>query len=189
MRANCYHGDMKMRISIRHGFFAVALLAITAVSALGWFNWWLRFGWDRLYPICFDGDQYMQVTEPLTPEATRLFVGDWSDDDEKSYIHINNGVFYTRNWYWLFGEPEIVQVTNAVFDEIIRSRGLDPKEPFCGNFGEFATVKGDYPNLEEYPSNWTQDMLMPLSFDIRRERFGDYSLVGKFYRMFEDDDR
>ncbi|MBF0354979.1 MAG: hypothetical protein HQL43_07075 [Alphaproteobacteria bacterium] len=174
---------MTLKRKIQAGLLAIALLAVAAAGSLFWFNWWLRFGTTRIYPLCFDGDGYTEFTEPLTPQANAVFIKIMSSHT-KGYVWIKDGQVIAMNWYWLFGEGALAQRTYSLLRELALSHGLDPEmNGFCSDLALMGTParSSDYSGIA-YPSNFTRDTLEPLSFGARAERAGYYTPVGRFYQ-------
>ncbi|MBF0169377.1 MAG: hypothetical protein HQL45_17355 [Alphaproteobacteria bacterium] len=172
-----------MKRKIQAGLLAIAMLAVAAAGSLFWFNWWLRFGTTRIYPVCQSSYGYMELTTPLTPEANALFQSIMRRWTEK-YVRIEDEKVIAKNWYWLFGEAELVQRTNYFLEELAKSQGLDPDEfVFCRHLALMGTTAHSRDYLaESYPGNFTRDTLEPLSFGARAERAGYYTPVGRFYQ-------
>lgn len=110
--------------SVRTILIATAALAVAVLAGLGWFNWWLRHAWTRIYPICHYHET-VQLIEPMTAEATDLFLH-YMASRESPYIRIQQKAVYAKSWFWLFGGPEIVNVTNAVLSDLARAHNRDP---------------------------------------------------------------
>ncbi|MBF0269176.1 MAG: hypothetical protein HQL44_11350 [Alphaproteobacteria bacterium] len=162
---------------------AIAMWAVAVGSSLFWFNWWLRFGSTRIYPVCQSSYGYIEFTTPLTPEANALFQSIMRRWTEK-YVRIEEEKVIAKNWYWLFGEAELVQRTNYFLEELAKSQGLDPDEyVFCRHLAKIGTSVHPLDYLaESYPSNFTRDTLEPLSFGASSERAGHFTAVGRFYQ-------
>ncbi|MBF0355662.1 MAG: hypothetical protein HQL43_10555 [Alphaproteobacteria bacterium] len=174
---------MTLKRKIQAGLLAIALLAVAAAGSLFWFNWWLRFGTTRIYPVCRASPVYLEFTEPLTPQANALFLKIMMRFNE-GYVWIKDGQVIAMNWYWLFGEAELVQRTNYFLKELAALHGHDPKNYYyCSDLFRFGTPPntGDY-SVESYPSNFTRDTLEPLSFGASSERAGHFTPVGRFYQ-------
>lgn len=174
---------MTWKRKIQLGLFAIALLAVAAAGSVFWFNWWLRFGTTRIYPLCFDGDGYVEFTDLLTPEANAIFIEHMTPWNE-GYVWIENGTVIAKNWYWLFGEAEIVQRTNYFLDELAKSQGLDPDEyDFCRHIAQIGTPAHDsHYSGKAYPNNFVHDTLEPWAFGASSERAGHFTPVGRFYQ-------
>ncbi|MDK9722143.1 MAG: hypothetical protein OEL53_13280 [Rhodospirillales bacterium] len=174
---------MNLKRKIQVGFAAIAFLAVAGAGSLFWFNWWLRFGSTRIYPVCRTSPVYLEFTTPLTPEANARFQSIMQRWTQK-YVRIEAEKVVAKNWYWLFGEAELVQRTNYFLKELAKSQGLDPSRSYyCSDLfrmGVPADV-GDY-TVEAYPSNFTRDTLEPLSFGASSERAGHFTAVGRFYQ-------
>jgi hypothetical protein len=165
------------------GLAAIAFLAVAAAGSLFWFNWWLRFGSTRIYPVCKNSYGYAQFTSSLTPEANALFHKIMLKWDER-YIWIEDGNVIAKNWYWLFGEAELVQRTNYFLSDLASPEAHDPyKNYYCDDLARLGTPAHtrDYSG-EDYPGNFTRDMLEPLSFGASSERAGHFTAVGRFYQ-------
>ncbi|CAA6604439.1 exported hypothetical protein [Rhodospirillaceae bacterium LM-1] len=174
---------MTLKRKIMSGLAVIAFLAVAAAGSLFWFNWWLRFGSTRIYPVCKSSYGYMELTTPLTTEANAMFYGNMLPFNE-GYVWIEEGNVIAKNWYWLFGEAELVQRTNYFLEELAKSQSLDPDEyVYCRHLALIGTPahSSDYV-AESYPSNFTRDTLEPLSFGVSSERAGHFTAVGRFYQ-------
>lgn len=174
---------MKWKRNILLCLLAIAIWAVAAGSSLFWFNWWLRFGSTRIYPVCRTSPVYLEFTTPLTPEANALFQNIMRRWTEK-YVRIEEEKVIAKNWYWLFGEAELVQRTNYFLEELAKSHGLDSdRSYYCSDLFRMGVPVGvdDY-TVEAYPSNFTRDTLEQLSFGASSERAGHFTAVGRFYQ-------
>ncbi len=174
---------MTLKRKILLSLLAIVFLTVAAAGSLFWFNWWQRFGTTRIYPVCRTSPVYLEFTPPLTPEANALFqsiMRRWTD----KYVRIENENVIAKNWYWLFGEAELVQRTNYFLEGLAKSQGLDPDgHYFCRDLFRMGVPAGveDY-TVESYPGNFTRDTLEPLSFGASSERAGHFTSVGRFYQ-------
>jgi hypothetical protein len=131
---------MIMKREIQFGLAVIAFLAVTAAGSLFWFNWWLRFGTTRIYPLCFDGESLIEFNDPLTPEANAMFHGNMMPFNVR-YAWVEDEKVIAKNWCWLFGEAEIYQRTKYHFlEELAKYQGLDPERyHFCGDLAVMGT--------------------------------------------------
>jgi hypothetical protein len=174
---------MNLKRKILFGLAAIAFLAVAAAGSLFWFNWWLRFGTTRIFPVCKESSGYAQFTSSLTPETNARFQSIMQRWTQK-YVRIEDEKVIAKNWYWLFGEAELVQRTNYFLEELAKSQGHDPgMHYYCDDIALMGTPahSRDY-FAKSYPSNFTRDTLEPLSFGASSERAGHFTAVGRFYQ-------
>lgn len=189
---------MTMRRFLRTTLAAAAILAVAALGGLGWYNWWIRHTWMPIHPVCWDGEDYAQFTEPLTPEAHDLFLRymAWeleedSDADRAqraSYVRIIGSQAYVRTWYWIWGPVEMRNLQAYLNNDLERMFGWENDSiGICLDIARAATIRrSDNYATEPYISDDTAELLAFFSFGVEREREGEYSLVGRFFQHFDD---
>jgi hypothetical protein len=177
---------MTWKRKIQLGLFATALLAVAAAGSLFWFNWWIRNSWTQIYPLCHDGDALVEFTEPMTKEAFDLYAR-YMLLDSQAYVYVDGNLVFTKRWFWLFGDGELLQVTGLVYNGLAKGHGpKDRWEIDCSELAKKGTPSGDWTYTSSYyPPNWVRDNLQRISFDVLRERFGHYTPIGKFLKRFE----
>ena len=190
-------------MTLRHLIFRLLAVAVvmtmTAIGGLGWFNWWIRNTWRPIAPLCFDGDETVQLTEPLTPEAKELYLRHitWTaeGDAEKyrkwvaPYTRVVGDQAYVRTWYWLLGTPELRNLAHAwERDLYLRMDIKDDTDNMCLDIVRVATInRPRHYDSEEYISESMADRLTPWTFDVWGERNGDYTWVGRQLKRIESD--
>jgi hypothetical protein len=190
---------MTLRRLILRLLAVAVLVTVTAIGGLGCFNWWIRNTWMPIAPLCFDGDEVVQLTEPLTPEAKELYLRyfAWTLDifkekdraERATYARVVGDQAYVRTWYWLLGTPELRNLAHAWEAELYRR--MDVKEEsdnMCLDIVRVATInRPRHYDSEDYISESMADRLTPWTFDIWAERNGDYTWVGRQLKRIESD--
>lgn len=170
----------------------VALLVPAGVAWLAWYNWNIRNTWVRLYPVCRDGGSYLDLVEPMTPQANQMFM-EWAtmtsphhraDFAAKvtGYIRAKDGKVFALLWYQTLAGMENRQLLWYMSSDLAKVLGRPAPIIWgnCRDFVDMATIsrRQDYVYRNRLSENaeafWTF-----LSFGVDRERFGDYSWVGK----------
>jgi len=168
------------------------LLAFVSVAWLAWYNWNIRNTWVRLYPVCRDAGEYVDLVELMTPQANQMFV-EWATMTRPhhrpefaigmdKYIRVKDGKVYAQLWYQTLAGMENRQLVWYMSRELATILGKPNPDSwsYCMDFAEIATTRRnrDYHVRERLSENaeafWTF-----LSFGVDRERDGEYSWVGK----------
>lgn len=179
---------------------AVAVLvAVTAIGGLGWFNWWIRNTWMPIAPLCFDGDETVQLTEPLTPEAKELYLRyitrmrdiftEKDRAERATYARVVGDQAYVRTWYWLLGTPELRNLAHAWEKELYRRIDIkDDADNMCLDIVRVATInRPRHYDSEDYISESMADRLTPWTFNVWGERSGNYTWIGWQLKRIESD--
>lgn len=190
---------MTLRQSLRILMAATAVLAVAALAGLGWFNWWIRHTWMPISPVCWDGEANVQLTEPLTPEAHALFLRylTWTrekdtEQDRKeaaTYVRVIGSQAYVRTWYWLLGPVEMRNLQAYLDNDFEKMYGLAPDSigMTCLSLARAATIRrSDFYATKPYISDDLSEAIAALAFGVFRERYGEYTWVGRFFQAFED---
>ncbi|MBF0269175.1 MAG: hypothetical protein HQL44_11345 [Alphaproteobacteria bacterium] len=177
---------MKWKRNILLSLLAIAIWAVATAGSLFWFNWWIRNSWTRTYPICHDGDALVEFTQPMTDEAFEIYAH-YMLLDSSEYVRVVNRSVFSKRWYWLFGDGEHLQITGLMNDQLARARGLkENRDIHCREIARMGMVSEDgWYTSGYYPPNWVRDNLQQISFDVLKERFGDYTPFGEFLKRFE----
>lgn len=176
---------------------ATALLTVASVVWLGWYNWNIRNTWVRLYPVCRSLGTYVDMAEPLTPLANELFVT-WSTSTRphhppefaartESYIRTKDGKVYSRLWHQTLAGMENRQLILYMSRELATMLGKEDPDYWshCSKFVEIATVSRRQDYLYRTRLNETAETIWTfLSFGVDRERYGEYSWVGRLLQPF-----
>lgn len=43
---------MTLHCAFRAILAATAILAVAALGGMGWYNWWIRYTWMPIHPVC-----------------------------------------------------------------------------------------------------------------------------------------
>lgn len=174
------------------GSLAVVLIALAVLGGIARYNWWIRHTWVRIYPACFNGDGLVEVIEPLTPEAERMFLAimqDHGSDDPNTRVYGN--VVYGNMAFRLLNDGNAMQVTGIMTARLAKARGLDKEDSsLCSSFGAEATASGSQrPRQRNYFPFWFR--LIGLNA-MERLAFGAHYLeektaVGRYFRRFDGD--
>lgn len=183
----------------RIALVAITLLALAALTGLGWFNWWLRHTWTRIYPVCGSDGVVYEFLDPMIPEARDLFIGYKTSTlpqhtksmatEASTYVRVVGDKVYARSWYWMLGLAERTNGQNYMNEDLAELVGRpDLATTFCSHFVQLATTLDRYSyTIRDYPQASVQEFLELLSFGVIYERRGEYTAVGRFFQRFEDE--
>lgn len=142
----------KWSVGLLAAAFAAGALYVVAYNAIygAWYGEVSRYTWTRLYPICWGGEEYEEVLEPLTPEAEQMFAR-YMKQDEGPDIRVYGTKVYARLSYREFDPPVMSQVTSYMLDRIAKTHGATDIGGTCIDFGKLATLGGtDQPKTRSY---------------------------------------
>lgn len=177
---------------------ATAVLAVAALAGLGWFNWWVRHTWRPIHPVCWDGEEYVQLSEPLTPEAHALFLRYMArtrvEDTEQrrkeraTYVRVMGSQAYVRTWYWLLGGVEMNNLQGYLERDLEKMFNVkEGSAATCLGLARTATIRrSDFYATKPYISDSLSETIEPLTFGVFQERNGTYTWIGRFFQRFED---
>jgi len=140
-----------------------------------------------MYPICQDSATLVEFTQPMTEEAFEIYASYMTRDNKKGYSYREDRNIFVKRWYWLFGDGEHLQITGLMNDQLARARGLkENRDIHCRAIARMGMISEDgWYTSGYYPPNWVRDNLQEISFDVLKERFGDYTPFGEFLKRFE----
>lgn len=151
------------------GVSIAALLAVLAVVGLGWYNWWLRHGWVRIYPQCQDAE-WAELTEPLSPMGFKAFADRLTTWDGIAF-RIYGDEILGRPWFRFIGRHYLANISQAACDDVVALRGRGERCLTCMSMSEIISLSGTRdPEVEEFPKVWMTDLMATLSFDVEGER-------------------
>ncbi|MGE4281380.1 MAG: hypothetical protein AB7G62_17480 [Magnetospirillum sp.] len=170
----------------------VTMLVPAGVAWLAWYNWNIRNTWVRLYPVCRDAGEYVDLIEPMTPQVNQMFV-EWATMTRPlhrpeyavgmdKYIRVKDGKVYAPLWYQTLAGMENRQRIWYMSRELATMLGKPNPDnwSYCMDFAKIATTSRnrDY-HVRARLSDKAEAFWTFLSFGVDRERDGEYSWVGK----------
>lgn len=142
----------KWSVGLLAAAFGAGALYVLAYNAIygAWYGEVSRYTWTRLYPICWGGEEYEEVLDPLTPDAERMFAASMKRGKGPD-IRVYGTKVYARLSYREFDPPVMSQVTSYMLDRIAKTHGATDIGGTCIDFGKLATLGGtDQPKTRSY---------------------------------------
>jgi hypothetical protein len=145
-----------------------ALLAALGLVGLGWYNWWLRHGWVRIYPQCQD-TEWAELIEPLSPVGFLAFadrLANWKGVP----FRIHGDEILGPPWFRYIGRHYVARSTDRACEDVAAIRGRKVDCSFCTSVSETLSLSGTKrPEVREFPKVWMTDLMAKLSFGVENE--------------------